>query len=1625
MPLCANARFFYPMFTSFGSHLLCALLLLMSASTVLAERPAYSNEELLTQMLIVDVSEQSLDNIPALSVTFSQDLDGTLNFDRFFTVTQEGQVLKSGWRMTSHPRRLYFTSIQPDKNYRIQIRPGIKSAEGLRLKKPGDFAVKTRDIKPAFDFATQGSILPTQLTNGLPIRVVNVPELDLEFLRVRPERVQAVLRNMRLQGSIRTWALNDIHAATESVFSQRYLTGAGRNARETRVLPVESMPELQQPGLYFAIMRQPGQFSERAYRITHFIVTNIGLHVRLYKQQLEVFAHALDSGRALEKVQLDLRGGKETLTAVSDAQGRAGFSYRPAGPLLLTAELGDEFAFLDLRQAALDLSEYPVTGLSDAALMPFVYMPRDLYRPGETVDLSVVLRNRDGLPEAIQYLNLRLIRPDTKLFSAENIAAKAADLGYFHQRFQLPVDAPTGLWRAEIRITDKDKTPAHRFDFHVEDFVPQRMKLALRIEKPLLNKDEPMQVLAQGDYLYGAPAAGNALKAERLLTVQRQPSRKYKDYYFGNPADEKRLKRTVLKTQNLDVQGAAQLAIAPISAAIASPLTVDVVATLAEPSGQVVRASVQQMYWPATALVGIKPLFAEGVVEGDTTAGFNLIRVNSADEMLAGEQLAVTLIKEDYEYFWEYTEHDGWLRREVRSEYPLKQQKLAIAAETPGRVEFPVAYGRYRLEVEDTATGLKTVYAFSAGWRAQKKRVNRPDQLELQLDKAAYQAGDIATLKVLANTAAEAVVTVEADRLLWSKTVSLPAGATTLEIPVASEWARHDLYIAVTAFRPANSNDKVTPNRALGIIHLPLARAERKLALTLEAPQKVLPEQSVKVGIVASGLKGQQALVTLAAVDVGVLNMTDYKTPDPWQFFFAPHEYGVDLYDDYGKIIESVDAKTMRQRFGGGSSKRAVGSRTRPEVQVVSLFREALRFDEQGRAEAELLIPGFDGQLRLMAVAMTPEQMGSVAQAMRVASPVVASLGAPRFLASGDRSALSLALNNVTEVEQTVKLKLSANERLAFSTLERTLTLQPGQKEQLELPFAARQQLGVGRIELSLTGKDFVVRRSLELAVRPPYPAQRKLHHFELQPGANSKLPAQLISKLLPATLTAQLTVSNAPVLPAASALQGLFTYPYGCLEQTASAAYPYLFLEAADTERLGLTPLAMAERDQKIQQAIHRLAGMQLSNGAFTLWGSYGQPEHWLTPYVTDFLLDVRQQGFSVPDYLLNRALDHLTQFLQAGYRRPRSRYGFSDNPAHLGFAARAYAAYVLAREKRATLGTLRSLLAEDAKQAVSGLPLVHLGLALSLQGDKAQGAVAINKGLAMARDGEVYLGDYGSPVRDQAMMLYQLLRHQQPIEGLGQRIKHLTAAIYSRTYLSTQEQVFVYLLERQLQRQSGQAWQASLRINQQDTPLAQQGSYRQTLSAADFATDLHISSQHDAPLYISLALQGYPQQAPAVKAKPMSIQRFWYTLEGKQVGPEAIAVGDLLLTRLEVSSKVRVNDALVVDLLPSGFEIENTNLFENKVLQTLVPEGMTRSVSDMAAAVDKNTEAFRDDRYVAALTLNAGAKHQLFYLVRVLATGESTLPPPYVEDMYRPDWYGVGEAVGTLVLKPREAEK
>ncbi len=481
---------------------------------------ALTYEKQLNEMHILSVKEGDLHGHPALVVTFSQALDPKSLYNDFLSVYHDNLPVSGSWVFSDNERQLFFTAIKPSTAYYLSIQKGLKAANGLELMASSEKKITTRAMEASVDFATKGSVLPPHLTQGIPLRVVNVKEVDVEFLRVKPEKIKTLTESINFNRRLNRWRLQEISKVADSVYMQRFVTGAKENTRTTTLLSVEDVEALQKPGIYFVILRTVGDFSGRN-KVMYFTVSDIGLHLRRYNNTLEVFASSLLEGKPLQQVALELKGKNETLRAITDNKGRATFTRKPEGNLLLLASKGEQVSFVDMRLPALDLSEFDVTGEVDQALMPFVYSSRNLYRPNESVRLSILLRGRDGQLVDTRQLHVTILSPDNKTIFSTSLKADA--LGYYQHRFNLPQATKTGRWMAEVRLHASEKKVLARWPFQVEHFIPERMRLQLDSAQKVIHKGDAFQVQVQGDYLYGAPAAGNTFDGRYAVAVEPHP----------------------------------------------------------------------------------------------------------------------------------------------------------------------------------------------------------------------------------------------------------------------------------------------------------------------------------------------------------------------------------------------------------------------------------------------------------------------------------------------------------------------------------------------------------------------------------------------------------------------------------------------------------------------------------------------------------------------------------------------------------------------------------------------------------------------------------------------------------------------------------------------------------------------------------------------------------------------------------------------------------------------------------------------------------------------------------------------------------------------------------------------
>ncbi len=562
-----------------------------------------------------------------------------------------------------NPRVVYFPYVQPLKRYAISVREGLPGGEPPgALPEAARCDAATQAMPPSFYFASRGVVLPAGQNGGLPVATVNMPEVDVQFLRVDPQRVpeffDTVLGvgrqrgaradaddddegseedewryadNRSLKGSVSNWDLDRLNTLTTSVYQGRFVTDDKPNRRHVTFLPVEHIKELQDPGIYIAVMSQPGRFRYE-YQTTYFYVSDIGLHARRYPDRSEAYAVSLKTGQPLSGVRVELVDGAGKTLAQTDAddQGHVRFEGSHANARVMRATRGKEMTLLALGEPALDLSEYDIGGHPARNNNLFVYAGRNLYRPGEQFHVSVLARDPDGQPLPASPLTATLKRPDGRV-TRTTLWHPAKDLpNYIEQAIDIPQDAQTGNWMLELRVDPAARIPDASWKFQVEEFLPERMKLALASEQPVLAPGQTWEVALQGDYLYGAPAAGNRVLASFQVKRDRIAlPRQWPGFVFGDVADDALRRFEEVPDSELDEGGHGEIRVDPQAGQARSPLKVRLSVSLLESGGRPVVRSIERSVWPADTLIGLRPLFDRDVAREGAPAGFEIIRVNA------------------------------------------------------------------------------------------------------------------------------------------------------------------------------------------------------------------------------------------------------------------------------------------------------------------------------------------------------------------------------------------------------------------------------------------------------------------------------------------------------------------------------------------------------------------------------------------------------------------------------------------------------------------------------------------------------------------------------------------------------------------------------------------------------------------------------------------------------------------------------------------------------------------------------------------------------------------------------------------------------------------------------------
>jgi uncharacterized protein YfaS (alpha-2-macroglobulin family) len=561
--------------------------------------PKLSNDELAKKyagkdLEILDASELQLDGASAMVVTFSVPLQPNQNFGQYLNLVDvKSGKLDGDWELSDNQMELRFRHLPPSKELNLSVNPGVKAVNERTINNSFEKKFQTAQIIPTVGFASKGSLLPSKVAQGLPVIALNVDKIDVNFFRVDEKQLPQFLAMWQYRSNYEYWYSDEFLDKVELAYTGRFDLNPDKNTRQSILLPLKDIKELQQDGVYLAIMQKAGSYSYQ-FPATVFTLSDIGVSLHSYHDRVDIFTQSLAKGSAIKGVELRILDEKGQLVTkgTTDGDGHAQLDKLAGGKLLLATHEG-QTSMIDLTQPALDLSEFDISGPSGYAKQFFVFGPRDLYRPGELLLVNGLLRDGDGQPVKSQPVKVDVLKTDGQVYKSFVWQGDEKQDGLYQYQLEIPKNAETGGW--SLRFDLGDGSPLRYYKFNVEDFMPERMALDITgSEKPVLSS-QPVDFDIKGRYLYGAPAADNQLQGQVLLKANREAVAKLPGFEFG-ATNEEGLPRK-LDEFDLTLDGSGETVISlPQSnwESTRSPITAVLQASLLEAGGRPVTRRAEQ-----------------------------------------------------------------------------------------------------------------------------------------------------------------------------------------------------------------------------------------------------------------------------------------------------------------------------------------------------------------------------------------------------------------------------------------------------------------------------------------------------------------------------------------------------------------------------------------------------------------------------------------------------------------------------------------------------------------------------------------------------------------------------------------------------------------------------------------------------------------------------------------------------------------------------------------------------------------------------------------------------------------------------------------------------------------------
>lgn len=1320
---------------------------------------------------------------------------------------------------------------------------------------------------------------------------------------------------------------------------------------------------------------------------SNVIASNFGITAKSFgNNKIAVAIADIITTKPLNGVKVDVLNYQQQVIASGTTDGDGFCTIDAKGKVfLIVASRDQQKGYLKLSDGnALSYSQFDVAGqVVQKGIKGFIYGERGVWRPGDTIYLTCIIEDKMNSLPANHPVIFELYTPQGQLF--RKIVKTSGMNGFYNFTFKTNEESPTGNWLSKIKIGSVEFTKYLK----IETIKPNRIKVNLDLGKTMINTGSFAANLT-AKWLHGAPASGLKTEVTANLSSVATSFKGYDAFIFDDPTRKFDVEEKSIFSGTLDSNGDATIN-ADISLERNAPgmLRAAILTRVYEPGGEFSIDNQVVSVSPYGNYVGLKiPKLQFGYLETDTNQVFEIATVSKDGKPVSKNNIEVYIYKLDRNWWWNAS-NESLANYESNSYatpvYHTKTSTINGKGKFTYRLKYP-DWGRFLVRVVDNDGGHATGEVLFFDWPGWRGRADRGDSksasmLSFNADKVSYNVGEEASITFPSTKTGRILVSLESGSNIikqWWEDCDGKEKKVTFQV---TEEMAPNIYVYASLIQPHASSGNDRPIRMYGVIPLKIENPESHLNPELSVPAEVRPEQSFDVQVKEKNNK--KMTYTLAIVDEGLLDITRFKTPDPWTEFYGREALGVRTWDLYDYIIGAYGGSIERLfAIGGDGDLRGKGDKKANRFKSIVKFLGPFELDG-GSAKHTITLPQYIGSVKVMVVAGNGKAYGNAEKTIAVRKPLMILATLPRVVSPGESLLLPVSVFAMDPKIKKVSLELQTN---SFFSIEDDHKKQvsfskPGEND-VAFNIKVLPKIGVGKVKVIATSGSETDIYEIEIDVRNANPKVTKYFEAVVDAGKSADIVYTLPG--ISGTNKATLEISSIPAIDLTRRLGYLIAYPHGCAEQTTSAAFPQLFLD----KFVDLDELAKKRVKENVSAAIIRLNTMQMSDGGISYWPGNQDANLWATSYVGHFMLMAKEKGYDLP-----------SGFLRNWVKFQKKEARNWTMPSHTGETyyyyqsdlIQAYRLYTLSLAGEPDMGAMNRM--KEIK-GLSSQALWRLAATYALAGQPEVARQLMVKGVDELKPYSGFNYTFGSLERDWAMVLetYTLVKDRTSAFNF---IKKLANALSSEYWMSTQSTAYcLYAIGKSMEEMNlGGPISCSVSgsgINatklQSTLPVKQVNMNANMINGS-----VKIANSGKGSLFVRVIAEGVPETGPTQASENNLSMSVSYTdLQGNRIDVDNIQQGKDFIMEVVVKNPGQLGyykDMALTQIVPSGCEVINTRFLEMAADKTESPY----------TYID-----FRDDRVLTYFNLDRGETKTFKVRMNASYGGKFYLPGVYCEAMY-----------------------